>query len=156
MSGWLPVAWAETAPVADVYERTILTLMAHRAKSDGTCAYPSVPTMARFAMCEETSIKRRLASLRRRKVIGYGDQAVAAHLDARYRPRVYDLLIPASWYSAAQLEEVNRERAERGLPPLTDELRPNLGPPPARKRRADSGTTRPAKNTRPSHLKALG
>jgi len=148
VSGWLPVAWAEKAPVADVYERVILTLMAHRARPDGTGCYPSIKTMAEFAMCEETSIKRRLTSLRNRLVIAYGDQAIAMHIDARYRPKVYDLLIPVSWYSASQLDGVNRDRAERGLPPMTAENRPNLMPPPARKRRADTGTVRRS-NVRP-------
>jgi hypothetical protein len=141
---WLSSAWSETAPVADVYERAILTLLAHRSRSDGTSAYPSVPSMARFAMCDERSIKRRLGALRRRGVIAYGDQLLAAHIDSRYRPKVYDLLIPASWYSAAQLEQVNRERAEQGLGPLTEADRPPISdPPPSRKGRSDVGVPRP-------------
>lgn len=139
---WLAIAWAEKAPVADVYERCILTLMAHRAKSDGTGAHPSIPTMAEYAMCEDTSIKRRIRALQERRVIAPGDQTIAAYIDARYRPRVWDLLIPFSWYGPTVKLEVNQERLERGLPPLDDVARPPLLPPPPRKVRADSGVPR--------------
>lgn len=153
-SGWLAVQWAELVPVADVYERAILTVMAHRANSDGTDSFPSVTTMAEFCMCEETSVKRRLAKLRARKFIAYGDQTVAAYIDPRYRPKVYDLLIPYEFYGKPQLEAINRGRAQRGLGPITPENRPPLVVPErSRKQRADTGTTR-KKPTRPQ-LKAM-
>jgi hypothetical protein len=140
---WLSIAWAEQAPVADVYERAIVTLLAHRASTDGTGAYPSVRYMARFAVCDEKSIERRLRALRERGVISYGDQSLAAHIDRRYRPKVYDLMIPFEWYSGAQIEQVNRERAERGVTPLTPETRPPLAvPEPARRQRSDTGVPR--------------
>lgn len=143
---WLAIAWAETAPVADVYERAILTLMAHRASPDGTGAYPSVPTIARFACCDDKTIERRMVALRKRRVIAPGDQKLAARIDRRYRPKVYDLLIPHEFYSATQLEEVDRNRAERGLAPLTPEDRPPLANPGrGRKTREDKGKPRPPK-----------
>jgi hypothetical protein len=135
-------AWAEEAPVADVYERAIITLMSHRARNDGTGAYPSVKTMSRYALCDEKTIERRVRALRKRRMIALGDQALAQHLPADKRPQVYDLQIPFSWYSAAQLGQVNRERADRGAGPLTETDRPPLPPAPPRKTRADRGTTR--------------
>lgn len=141
---FLAVAWAETAPVADVYERAIITLMAHRANSDGTGCYPSIATMAAYACCEATTIKRRLAAMRARKLIGYGDQKLVKHLPRDKQPKVYDLLIPLGWYSAAQLEEVTRDRAGRGLRPLAEAERPMLeAVMTSRKPRADVGIARP-------------
>lgn len=144
---WLAVAWAETVPVADAYERCILTVMAHRARPDGTNAWPSVSKLARFAVCDEKTIERRLSALRKRGVIAYGEQKLAAiqKIPKNRRPKVYDLMIPFEWYSAAQLEaEVNPDREERGLGPLTAADRPPLAPPTrARKARADAGVPKP-------------
>jgi hypothetical protein len=148
----LVIDWAETAPVADVYERAIITQMAHRANKDGTGAYPSIPTMARYALCDEKTIERRLEALRKRKLIALGNQSLARHIPARYRPRVYDLLVPYAWYSAAQLDKVNQERAERGRPPLTPKDRPPLAEPAklGRKPRADKGVKRTPKTEKTS------
>lgn len=143
---FLAVTWAETAPVADVYERAILTLFAHRANHDGTDCYPSVPTIAEFCVCDTRSIIRRLKALTDRKVIALGDQQAAFRIPARYRPKVYDLLIPYGWYSDEQMEKyVNRDRAQRGLPPLDPADRPALALPPSRTCRRDAGTSRPRK-----------
>jgi hypothetical protein len=144
---FLAIAWAEAAPVADVYERAISTQMAHRARSDGTGAYPSIRSMAEYALCDEKTIERRLAAMLRRKVIKLGDQRLARSIPKRYRPKVYDLMIPFDWYSASQVDEVNRDRAERGLPPLTAQMRPPLAEPArtGRKPRADKGVSRPPK-----------
>lgn len=143
---WYPLTWAETAPVADVYERAILTLLAHRAAGDGTGAYPPVSKMAEYAVCDVATVKRRLGAMRRRGLIDYGNQRVTQHLPRDRRPKVYDLLIPLSWYSAAQLEEVNRERAQRGTGPLSAEARPDLTTPErSRKARSDKGQPKPRK-----------
>jgi hypothetical protein len=140
---WLAIAWSESAPVGDVYERAIITLMAHRANADGTGAFPSTPTLAKYAMCDERSIRRRLEVLRDRGLIAYGDQDLALKIPARYRPKVYDLLIPFTWYSAAQLVDVNRERGNQGLPPLSEAERPPIPEVSrARKSRRDAGISR--------------
>ena len=139
---WLAIDWAETAPVADVYERAIITLLAHRADSDGTGAYPPEAAMARYAMCDEKTIKRRLDALRARGVIAYGDQDLAKHLDQRYQPKVYDLMIPYEWYRQnGHLTTINRERIERGLGLLTPYSRPGLHAA-TRKNRSDKGIAR--------------
>lgn len=145
---WYPLTWAETAPVADTYERAILTLLAHRASGDGTGAYPSISKMAEYAVCDAATVKRRLSAMRRRGLIDYGNQAMTRHLPRDKRPKVYDLLIPFGWYSAAQMEEVNRERAQRGARPLREEDRPPLATPDrSRKTRADKGQPKPRKTS---------
>ncbi|QYN41091.1 hypothetical protein K1T35_47980 (plasmid) [Pseudonocardia sp. DSM 110487] len=141
---WLALDWAETAPVADVYERVILTLMAGRADKDGTGVWLSPGTIARGAVSDEQTVKRRMRALRERGVIAYGDQSLAAKIPANRRPKVYDLMIPVSFYSPTQLAEVNRMREENGRPPLTPENRPDLPEAaPSRKARSDTGTSRP-------------
>jgi hypothetical protein len=141
---WYAIAWAETAPVADVYERAVLTFLAHRSRhSDGTGAYPSIATISKFAMCDERSVKRRLDALRERGLIALGDQALAKSIEPRYRPPVYDLLIPFKWFSESQRGDVNRERAERGHPPLSEAERPVILPvEKSRKPRSDRGVPR--------------
>lgn len=142
---WFAIAYAETAPVVDVYERSILTLMAHRADHDGTGCWPSIPTMAEYACCDDKTIERRLAAMRRRKVIAYGNQKLVRHLPADKRPKVYDILIPYDWYSAAQIVEVDRDREKRGMPPLPPESRPPLEPVIAKGRKARSDKGKPRK-----------
>ncbi|MBO0881801.1 MAG: helix-turn-helix domain-containing protein, partial [Mycobacterium sp.] len=92
--------WAEDhAPVVDTYERVILMKLARHAKDDGTAAYPYVSSLARAALCDEETVRRRLRSLQKRKLIAYGDQRLVDHYPASARPKVYDLLIPHEWFS---------------------------------------------------------
>lgn len=147
---WLAQAWAEIAPVKNVYERALLTLMSHRANHDGTGCYPSKATMARYALCDTTTVKRHLHEMARRGLIGPGNQKLVAHLPANKRPNVYDLLVPFSFYSADQLVDVQRQRAENNLPPLTAEMRPPIAKPEStgRKTRTDKGVPRQPKTAK--------
>lgn len=142
---WYASAWAEKAPVGTVYERAILTYLAHRAKKDGTNCYPSTKTLAEFALCDKRTAQRHLDTMIERGLIAKGDQSVTQHLRADRRPTVYDILIPYDWYSNDQLEDVNEERAERDLSPLRPEDRPRLSPPPksGREKRSDKGKKNP-------------
>ncbi|HEY3479825.1 MAG TPA: hypothetical protein VGL02_13090 [Streptomyces sp.] len=144
---YLASTWVEeAAPTADVYERMILMIMAARADHDGSGVYRSIPRLARACHCDDETVKRRLKTMLKRKLIGYGDQTRAAHIDKRYRPKVYDLLIPHSWFSAQQLADVNREREENGLAPLTPQMRPDIVAAPTRRRRADQGVSNPKRS----------
>lgn len=144
---WLARDWAEETPVATPYERIILMALSSRANPDGTDAYPGRPRMARSAMCDIRTVQRHLNALLDRRVIAYGNQALVAHFPPDKRPVVYDILIPYSWYSPAQLQKVDRDRHERGLPPLRPEDRPDHPPPPEKPRRSDKGKPRPRKST---------
>jgi hypothetical protein len=140
--------WAEEVSVADVYERVLLMSLAQRASPDGTGCYPAVATLARASMSSTRTIQRRLTQLAERGIIRLGDQAKVSYLPAGKRPTVWDLMVPYDWYSAAQMEKVQLWRAENNLPPLRPEDRPPLPPvEPARKRRSDSGKSRPRKRT---------
>lgn len=142
----LPILWAmKSAPVVDAEERVILIALAEAAWSDGTDAFPSKKTMAAISVLDPKTVQRRLRSLAARKVIAEGNQAAAAYIPEWYRPIVYDLLIPFSWYPDA--EQVNAERKGRGKPPLTAEDRPDLAPAPPKKQRADKG--KPRKKAKP-------
>lgn len=124
-------AWAETAPVANVYERAVLTLLAHRAHDkDGSGAFPSVKSMAEFAVCSNRQVQNVLTSLRERGLLGLGDEWYANRIPRGRRPQVYDLLIPHHWFSATQLIEVNAQRVEYGKPELTPEERPPIAAAP--------------------------
>ncbi|MFH9118535.1 helix-turn-helix domain-containing protein [Streptomyces globisporus] len=140
----LPMLWAmKSAPVVDAEERSILMALAESAWADGTDAFPSKKTIAQIAVVDPKTVQRRLRALTARGLIAEGNQETAAYIPARYRPRVYDLLIPYSWYP--DIEQVNAERTRRGKPPLTPQVRPDLAPAPPRKCRADTGKPRRAK-----------
>ncbi|MGA4960265.1 helix-turn-helix domain-containing protein [Streptomyces lavendulocolor] len=140
----LPILWAmKSAPVADAEERAILIAMAESAWSDGTDAFQSKKTIAEIAAIDPKTVQRRLKALVERGVIALGNQAAAAYIPEYYRPTVYDLMIPFSWFP--DIDQVNSERKGRSKPPLTPESRPDLAPAPPRKYRADKGKRRPKK-----------
>lgn len=139
-----PILWAlKDAPVADLYEKAVLWVLAEKADEDGSNAFPSLSTVADLAMCDEQTVKDRIRKLIRRGLIRVApDQSPADYLPAHRRPRVYELLIPYSWYGKGAIERVNQGRVERGRDPLTPENRPDLAPAPPRKRRADAKPTK--------------
>ena len=140
----LPILWAlKSAPVVDAQERAILVALAESAWTDGTDAFPSKKTIAEIAVVDWKTVQRRLRTLADRKLIAPGNQQAAAYIPEHFRPTVYDLLIPYSWYP--DIEQVNAERKGRGKPPLTPEERPDLAAAPPKKRRADKGKPRPKK-----------
>ncbi|MEU8378868.1 helix-turn-helix domain-containing protein [Streptosporangium sp. NPDC048865] len=136
------------APVATQTEKLVLLALAHRTDDDGCDGYKSKSTLAQAAMCDPKTVQRTLNALKDRGVIQFGDQAVAAYIDVRYRPMVYDIQIPYSWFSAAQMAQVNEERARKGRPPLRPEDRPDLAPAPERVARSDKGTKVPQRRPR--------
>ncbi|MFB7545030.1 hypothetical protein ACFC0N_34620 [Streptomyces zaomyceticus] len=141
----LPILWAlKSAPVSDTTEKLLLVTMAEHAFVDGCDAFPSKNTLADIAMTDPKTVQRKLRALEARKLIALGDQSAARYIDARYRPKVYDLLIPYSWFPDVQ--QVNAERQQRGRPPLTAENRPSIAAAPARKRRSDLGKSRKAQD----------
>lgn len=132
--------WAsEAAPVADTYERIILMKLARHANDDGTGAWPSVSSMARAALCDPETVRRRLRAMKKRGLVAFGDQRHVSHYRADRRPTVYDLLIPVEWYSEQQRAKVNQQRSESSQAALTSENRPPIALPSQRRKRADAG-----------------
>lgn len=136
--------WAEEdAPVADVEEWATLMSLSKRADPDGCNAYQSYPTIAERAKIDAKTVYRRCKEMERRGILKRGDQRAVAHIPADQRPVVWDIQIPYSWFP--NIARVNRWRGEHGKPPLAPEDRPDLGPAPEKKRRADAGKPRPKK-----------
>lgn len=137
----LPILWAlKTAPVVDAEERAIMVTLAESAWSDGTDAFPSKKTVAEIAKIDPKTVQRRLKTLTERGLIAKGNQAAAAYIPEHFRPTVYDLMIPYSWFP--DVAQVNEERKAKGKPPLTPMDRPDLPEAPPRKVRADKGRRR--------------
>lgn len=133
-----PLLWAlKSAPVADTAERLVLVALAETALSDGTRACRSRAQIAEVALVDEKTVQRRTSALLKRGLIVEGNQQALAHLPANSRPKVYDIQIPYVAFPAVDL--INAERAQRGEPPLTPELRPELEAAPDRRRRKDAG-----------------
>ncbi|MFF3982723.1 helix-turn-helix domain-containing protein [Streptomyces sp. NPDC001828] len=136
-----PMLWAmKAAPVADTTEKLILISLAERADEDGCDAFPSKATLAKDALCDEKTVQRKLGKLVDRKLIGLGDQRAAQYIEKRYRPKVYDLLIPYSWFP--DVDDINETRRRRGRGLLTPENRPDIVPAPTRVQRSDKGKPR--------------
>ncbi|WP_433513884.1 helix-turn-helix domain-containing protein [Nonomuraea sp. CA-143628] len=136
------------APVKSPTEKLVLVALARRTDDDGCDAYKSKATLAQAAMCDPKTVQRVLRELEERGLIKLGDQAVAEYIDPRYRPIVYDIQIPFVWFSAAQMEQVNAERARKGRPALQPDDRPDLPPAPERPSRSDKGKKAPQRRPR--------
>ncbi|RMI39742.1 helix-turn-helix domain-containing protein [Streptomyces triticirhizae] len=137
--------WAmHDSPAADTTERLILVALGDKANADGTDAFPSKATLARVALCDEKTVQRKIRALKARGVVALGDQAAARYIPSHVRPKVYDLLIPASWYGPERLARVNAERQQKGLPPLSAATRPPIASPPTKRSRSDKGKPRKA------------
>lgn len=140
--------WAEDIPAirTAALEKMIRYLVRH-ADPDGHNAYVSVPTLAKVAGVDERTVQNylRLAEALRWLMVD------PTPPPARYlrsmkegrRPTRYVVLIPASAWSAAELEQINAYRAELGREPITAANRPALAPQPARKTRSDKGVPNP-------------
>ncbi|GGZ29757.1 helix-turn-helix domain-containing protein [Streptomyces nitrosporeus] len=135
------VLWATNdAPIANVNEFAVLMMLAEKADPDGCNAFPSRPTIAARTTVDPKTVLRALQSMETRGLIAQGDQRAAEYIRADRRPIVYDLLIPYSWFP--NVERINKEREQRGRPPLTGSTRPDIAAAPPRVKRSDKGKPR--------------
>ncbi|CAL9625655.1 hypothetical protein SUDANB121_05972 (plasmid) [Nocardiopsis dassonvillei] len=142
-----PIIWAaEHAPVRDAEERAILMALMIKADFDGCNAFRSYKRLATVARCDPKTAERRCKAMEERGVIrrqpGPKPQAWK-NLPADKKTIVWEAMIPASFWSAVQLAEINEARAERRRPPITPQTRPDLPEAPPKKARADKGKARP-------------
>lgn len=87
-------AWAlRINAVPDSTARVVLLGLANHAGADGTAAWPSIATLAEYAVCSTRTVQRKLRELESRSLIRRGDQRLIAHLPVDRRPVVYDLPI---------------------------------------------------------------
>ena len=88
------LSWAlKRAEVSDPQAALILIGLADHAHDDGTCAWPSQATLARYARCTDRTVRNRLVDLETAGLIRRGDQAIVAHLPSNRRPVVWDLAL---------------------------------------------------------------
>lgn len=138
-----PILWAQKdAPVANIEEWAVLSVMAESADEDGCNAFQATQTIADRIKLSKRTVQRRIDDMLERHLISLGDQNHwrLMRIPGRYRPVNYDLLIPYSWFG--NIDRVQAYRTQQGLAPLTRQERPDLGPAPEKKRRADAGKTR--------------
>ena len=135
------------APVADYLERLVLIAMADAADSDGCNSFRSISTLMNIATgADKRTIIRRQKSLEERGLIRRDTSKAPARylaIPADKRPVRWEICIPVSWWSDPQLMEIQRERVEHGLLPLTAAGRPDLGAAPVKAVRADKGKACP-------------
>ncbi|VTR77241.1 helix-turn-helix domain-containing protein [Cellulomonas hominis] len=89
------MVWAlKDAPLPnDPVAHLVLIAYADHAKDDGTAAWPSVATVARYARCTPRTVHTKLRLLVEYGVMRPGDQRLVDHLPANRRPVVYDLVM---------------------------------------------------------------
>lgn len=92
----------------------VLLQLADRADGLGYGAYPHVSTIAEILECSERTVQRALRELVAAELIREGDQRYVQHLDARYRPTVYDVLTTALQYTEARGDNRVTPKRSRG------------------------------------------
>lgn len=99
---FVATTWAlKIGGVQDATSRVILLGLAEHAHEDGSSAWPSVATLAKYAVCSERTVHRRLRELEEAGMIRRGDQQLVAHLPSNRRPIVYDLPVGVTvWHTS--------------------------------------------------------
>ncbi|MFJ6561988.1 hypothetical protein ACIQMV_19430 [Streptomyces sp. NPDC091412] len=149
-----PILWAaEHAPVRDAEERAILIALVMKGDFDGCNCFRSYATLAKVARLDPKTAGRRCREMEKRGILRrqeeYRSQAWLA-IPEKQRPVVWEVMIPAEFWSQLQLAEINEQRASLGRHALTAKNRPPLAEAPAKKTRADKGVKRPKEGGRSS------
>lgn len=142
-----PILWAvDHAPVRDAEERAVLVALVIKGDFDGCNCFRSYGSLAEKARVDAKTAGRRCREMEARGILkrqtAHRSQAWL-NIPEEQRPVVWEVMIPAEWWSPAQLAELNEQRASLGRPPLTPENRPPLAPAPPKRPRADKGSKRP-------------
>lgn len=145
-----PILWAvEHAPIVDAEERAILVALVSKGDFDGCNCYRGYPKLAEVARVDARTAKRKVKAMTERGLIRpqTGPKPDSwKKLPKDKRPVVREVMIPASFWSAVQLEEINEQRADRGRKPITPALRPDLPEAPPKRVRADKGVPNPKRS----------
>ena len=149
-----PVIWAaEHAPVRDAEERAILMALVIKGDFDGCNCFRSYGTLAKVARVDGKTAGRRCREMETRGIL----RRQTEHLSRAYlaipeeqRPIVWEVMIPASFWSRVQLDDINEQRDALGRAPITAQTRPELTEVPSKKPRSDKGTKRPRKTAEAS------
>ncbi|MGQ4531823.1 helix-turn-helix domain-containing protein [Dermabacteraceae bacterium P13138] len=101
------VLWAlRDSDPPDAIAHVILIGIANHANPDGTAAYPTATTLAKYAHCSKRTVLTKMRLLEDMGLIRRGDQRLVAHLRAGYRPIVWDVAMRAKEVAAGQESEV--------------------------------------------------
>lgn len=151
-----PIIWAaEHAPVLDATERAILVALVMKGSFDGRDCHRSYSTLGMVARCDPRTAERKCKGMEKRGILRRQTDGPKPpswlRLPADKKTVIWEAMIPHEFFSAMQLDELNTARDERGLPPITPDSRPPLGPAPEKKTRADKGKKAPQR--RPKSLK---
>lgn len=112
---FIPTDWAmKHAPVADAVERVILTNVAESGDGAGCDCYRSHDMLARLACVTPEIIRQKFRDLEQRGIL-------RVHSD-----KSWELMIPADFFSAGQLDDINDQRIRSGQPPIDPQNRPRL------------------------------
>ncbi|MGW6456309.1 hypothetical protein ACWF94_10345 [Streptomyces sp. NPDC055078] len=145
-----PILWAaDHAPVRDAEERAILVALVIKGDFDGCNCFRSYKTLADKARVDAKTAGRRCREMEARGILKRQEEHRSKAwlaIPEKQRPVIWEVMIPAEWWSAAQLADINDQRASLGRPPLTPQSRPALAPAPPKKARTDKGTKRPKKD----------
>ncbi|MEV7560908.1 hypothetical protein [Streptomyces sp. NPDC089795] len=151
-----PVLWAiDHAPVNDAEERAVLVALVVKGDFDGMNCFRSYPTLAAAARVDPKTAGRRCRAMESRGLLRRQTKHQSRtwlSIPKEQRPVIWEVMIPAEWWSAAQLESINEQRAGLGRPALTPENRPPLAAAPPRRTRSDKGVKRPRKTPSASDL----
>ncbi|MFJ4577615.1 hypothetical protein ACIP4W_41005 [Streptomyces sp. NPDC088846] len=144
-----PVLWAiDHAPVYDAEERAVLVALVIKGDFDGMNCFRSYPTLAAAARVDSKTAGRRCRAMESRGILRRQTKhqsRVWQSIPKEQRPVIWEVMIPAEWWSAAQLESINEQRGSLGRAPLTPKNRPPLAPAPPKAARKDKGVKRPKK-----------
>ena len=125
-----PIIWAlEHAPVIDAAERAVLMALANKGDFDGCNAYRGYPALARVAKVDPKTVKRKCHAMEKRGILRRQTGKMPEgwlKLPADKKTVVWEIMIPHSHYSPAELANTNETRAERGRPPITPQNRPDI------------------------------
>lgn len=146
------------APVETALDRLVLVALADHADPDGCNACPSKDTLAQITMHSGDPVRKSLKRLVARKLIrrqpGPATPKIRS-IPERYRPTVYEVLIPFAelgMTNVRRLNELREVRMEWGdsinSAPLTEKNRPMPTPAPrtGRKTRSDKGKPNPKRS----------
>ncbi|MFE2927189.1 hypothetical protein [Streptomyces goshikiensis] len=141
-----PVLWAiDHAPVNDAEERAILVALVVKGDFDGMNCFRSYPTLAAAARVDPKTAGRRCRAMESRGILRRQTKHQSrtwVSIPKEQRPVIWEVMIPAEWWSAAQLESINEQRAGLGRAALTPDNRPALAAAPPKRTRSDKGVKR--------------
>jgi len=107
--------WAlHDAPVTDPTTLVVLIALADHAADDGTGAFPSLDTIARYARCSRDTARRHVKQLAEAGVIVPGNPQLTAYIRQDRRPVVWDMAYSMGFTTGVQGATPSQPRGSTG------------------------------------------